>query len=102
MQAPDWFHFSRRLQRSRAHMQTKDAQVPFEDERYSYFAASRTPPPAVNRARIIAQPIETRAGIGFPLCDDRGLHTANVNRRDRAIYNLLRKAKWGDTILSED
>jgi ribosomal protein RSM22 (predicted rRNA methylase) len=102
MQAPDWCHFSQRLPRSRDHMLAKDANVPFEDERYSYIAVSRAPLPPSNRARIVAPPEETKAGISFPLCDERGLHKAAVNRRDRAIFNLLRKAKWGDTLLSED
>lgn len=102
MQPPDWCHFSQRLPRSRDHMLAKDASVPFEDERFSYIAATREPLPAVNRARIIAPPEETKAGIGFPLCDDNGLHKANLNRRDKAIFNLLKKAKWGDVIVSED
>jgi ribosomal protein RSM22 (predicted rRNA methylase) len=102
MQAPDWCHFSQRLPRSRAHMALKDASVPFEDERFSYVAVTRGPVPDVNRARIIKQPEETKSGIGFPLCDDNGLHTAAVNRRDKAIYNLMKKAKWGDVIVSED
>ena len=32
--APDWCHFSQRLQRSRAHKQVKGAELPFEDERF--------------------------------------------------------------------
>jgi ribosomal protein RSM22 (predicted rRNA methylase) len=102
VRSPDWCHFSQRLPRSRDHMQAKDANVPFEDERFSYIAVTREPLPPTNRARIVRQPEETKAGIGFPLCDDRGLHTANVNRRDKAIFNLLRKARWGDVIVSED
>lgn len=102
MQAPNWCHFSQRLPRSRDHMLAKDASVPFEDERFSYIAATREKLPPVNRARIIAQPEETKAGIAFPLCDDNGLHKANLNRRDKAIFNLLKKAKWGDVIVSED
>jgi len=102
MKAPDWCHFSQRLPRSRDHMLAKDASVPFEDERFSYLAVSRHPAPPTNRARIIKPPEGTRAGIGFPLCDDNGLHTASVNRRDKAIYNLIKKAKWGDVIVSDD
>jgi len=102
MQAPDWCHFSQRLPRSRDHMLLKDASVPFEDERYSYVAVSRTTVPASNRARIIAEPRESRAGLELPLCDDHGLHVANINRRDKAVFNLLKKARWGDVIVSED
>ena len=36
LQAPDWCHFAQRLPRSRAHMQMKGADVPFEDEKFSY------------------------------------------------------------------
>jgi ribosomal protein RSM22 (predicted rRNA methylase) len=102
MKAPDWCHFSQRLPRTRDHMALKDASVPYEDERFSYVIATREKLPATNRARIVAQPEETRTGITFPLCDGRGLHGAAVNKRDRAIFNLLKKAKWGDTLLSED
>ena len=58
--------------------------------------------PPSNRARIIAPPQETKAGITLPLCDERGLHHAVISRRNRDAYALLRKAKWGDTILSEE
>jgi ribosomal protein RSM22 (predicted rRNA methylase) len=98
----DWCHFSQRLQRSRDHLKVKGASVPFEDERYSYVAVSRPPIARMNLARIIAPPEETKAGITLPLCAERGLQRAFVSRRQRDVYTLLRKAKWGDTILSED
>ncbi len=102
MKAPDWCHFSQRLPRSRDHMKAKDASVPFEDERYSYVVLVREPVPPANRARIIAPPEENKAGITFPICDDRGLHRGVILRRDRAVFEMLRKAGWGDTIVSED
>ena len=40
--APDWCHFSRRVARSRLHRLTKGADVPWEDEKFIYLAASRT------------------------------------------------------------
>jgi ribosomal protein RSM22 (predicted rRNA methylase) len=99
---PDWCHFSQRLPRSRDHLKVKGASVPFEDERYSYVVAARRPAAQANRARIIAPPEETKAGITLPLCDERGLHRAFVSRRERDAFRLLRKAKWGDSILSEE
>ena len=32
LQPPDWCHFSQRLQRTRAHMQVKGAELPFEEQ----------------------------------------------------------------------
>jgi ribosomal protein RSM22 (predicted rRNA methylase) len=102
MRAPDWCHFSQRLPRSRAHMIVKDAEVPFEDERYSYVAVSREKPREANRARIIAEPQETKVGLTLPLCDEHGLHAGVINKRDRVVFNLLKKARWGDVIASEE
>ena len=99
---PDWCHFSQRLPRSRDHLKVKGASVPFEDERYSYVAVSRSEPVRANMARIIAPPEETKSGLTLPLCAERGLQRAFISRRQRDVFALLRKAKWGDTILSED
>ncbi len=98
----DWCHFSQRLPRSRDHLKVKGATVPFEDERYSYVAVSRRLIARTNLARIIAAPEESKAGISLPLCAERGLQRAFVSRRQRDVFALLRNAKWGDTILSEE
>jgi len=102
IEGSDWCHFSQRLPRSRDHLKVKDATVPFEDERYSYVTVSRAPVARANLARIIAPPEESKAGVTLPLCTARGLHRAFVSRRQRDLYALLRKAKWGDTILSQE
>jgi len=98
----DWCHFSQRLPRSRDHLKVKNASVPFEDERYSYVAVTRRPLERSSQARIIAPPQESKAGLTLPLCTERGLHQAVVSRRHREMFATLRKAKWGDTILSEE
>ncbi len=98
----DWCHFSQRLPRSRDHLKAKGASVPFEDERYSYVAVTRRPVARANLARIIAPPKQTKSGITLALCTDRGLQSAFVAKRQRDVYAVLRRAKWGDTILSEE
>lgn len=91
----DWCHFSQRLARSRDHMLVKSASVPFEDERYAYLAASRAPV-AQGRARIIKPVIEQKPATLFPLCDESGLHTKTVPRRDKEQFRMARKKNWGD------
>jgi ribosomal protein RSM22 (predicted rRNA methylase) len=91
----DWCHFSERLARSRDHMLVKSASVPFEDERYSYLAASRSPV-AHGSARIIKPPIEHKPAISLPLCDVSGLQVKAILRRDKEQFRIARKKKWGD------
>ncbi|TGT92956.1 methyltransferase type 11, partial [bacterium M00.F.Ca.ET.163.01.1.1] len=68
---PDWCHFSRRVARSRLHRLAKDADVPWEDEKFIYVAASRQP--AVSRAaRVIAPPKSGSGKVSMKLCDADG------------------------------
>ncbi len=93
--APDWCHFSVRLSRSREHMHAKKAVVPFEDEKFGYVMASRQPV-ALDGARILAPPAETKAEIRFRLCSEIGLSRQSIARRDKTAYKRVRKLEWGD------
>ena len=90
----DWCHFSRRLPRSRDHMLLKGANVPFEDERYSYVVMTREK--VASGARILAPPLESKPGITFKLCDENGLRAQFVAVRDKDEYRRVRKRSWGD------
>jgi ribosomal protein RSM22 (predicted rRNA methylase) len=94
MAGNDWCHFSQRLPRSRDHMQAKGANVPFEDERYSYLVVARDK--VAKGARILAPPLETKPGLTFKLCDETGLRAQFVAVRDKGEYRRVRKLGWGD------
>jgi len=99
MTGTDWCHFSQRLPRTRDHLQTKGAKVPYEDERYTYIAVSRTRHSAQDgRARILAPPKEAKPGITLKLCTPPGLEHRFVARRDRETYAAARKSDWGDVV----
>ena len=100
LQAPDWCHFAQRLARSRAHMQVKGADVPFEDERFSYVVLTRAP---VTRhpSRILAQPAVGKAGVSAKLCTPDGVTIAKVPRRDKAAYAHARHWRWGDAVIEK-
>jgi len=93
-QQNDWCHFSQRLPRSRDHMLLKEAQVPFEDERYAYLVVTREK--VATGARILAPPLEEKPGKTFKLCDENGLRAQHVARRDKEEYRRVRKKDWGD------
>jgi ribosomal protein RSM22 (predicted rRNA methylase) len=97
LQPPDWCHFSQRLQRSRAHMQVKGAEVPFEDERFSYVALSRVPAPS-RPSRMLAQPDVGKVEITAKLCTPQGLSFTKVPRRAKADYASARRWRWGDAV----
>ncbi len=97
---PDWCHFAQRLPRSRAHMQMKDAEVPFEDEKFSYVVLTRTP--LVQRpSRVLAPPVVGKAEITAKLCAPEGLTLAKVPRRDKPAYARARRWAWGDAVMEK-
>jgi ribosomal protein RSM22 (predicted rRNA methylase) len=101
LQAPDWCHFTQRLQRSRAHKQLKAAELPYEDEKFIYVALTRA---AVERRpkRVLAQPKVTKIAVTAKLCTDQGVFLATVPRRDKSAYGRFRKFDWGDAIFGSD
>jgi ribosomal protein RSM22 (predicted rRNA methylase) len=96
----DWCHFSIRLPRSRDHRQAKGAEVPFEDERFSYLIAARPGIAAAPwRPRILAPPRTAKPGIALKLCGlDGRVENRLVPKRDKPAYAIARRLDWGDTL----
>jgi ribosomal protein RSM22 (predicted rRNA methylase) len=98
--SPDWCHFAQRLPRSQAHKQVKGAELPFEDEKFSYVALSRAPV-AQHPARVLAQPAVGKAEISAKLCTPDGLAMTKMPRRDKTGYARARRWRWGDAVMEE-
>ena len=98
LQPPDWCHFTQRLQRSQAHRQIKGAELPFEDEKFSYVALTRAPV-ASRLARVLAQPIVGKVEVTAKLCASGGLEIARVPRRAKEHYARARRWRWGDAVV---
>jgi ribosomal protein RSM22 (predicted rRNA methylase) len=96
--APDWCHFSRRVARSRTHRLAKEADVPWEDEKFIYLAASRVPGerPA---ARVLARPRAASGAVRLKLCSNSGqVEERLVTRRQGDVYKTARRLDWGDRL----
>ena len=93
---PDWCHFSARVARSRIHRLAKDADVPWEDEKFIYLAASRLSPPA-RTARVLAPPERASGRVNLKLCrtDGSAAHRL-VTRREGDAFKHARRIGWGD------
>src|SRR4051794_89093 len=98
--APDWCHFAQRLPRLRAHKQIKGAELPFEDEKFSYVALTRAPG-ASHPTRVLAQPLISKVEVTAKLCTPDGLAIAKIPRRAKADYARARRWRWGDAVMQE-
>lgn len=90
----DWCHFTARIARSRLHKQLKGADVPYEDEKFCFLAASKGS--QENRsARIIRRPVIEPGKITLKLCAKQGVTTEMITRKDPR-FKAARKAQNGD------
>lgn len=92
---PDWCHFAARVERSSIHRRVKDAELGYEDEKYSYVALARKSV-ELPRARIIRRPRHQPGLIVLDTCTAGGLRTERVTKRDREAFRAARKRSWGD------
>ncbi|MGW5119777.1 small ribosomal subunit Rsm22 family protein [Streptomyces noursei] len=92
----DWCHFSARVSRSSLHRQVKGGSLAYEDEKFSYVAATRLPAgPAA--ARIVRKPQIRKGQVLLDLCtEDDALRRETVTKRHGAAYREARDAAWGD------
>ena len=92
----DWCHFTVRVQRGKIHKMLKDADVPYEDEKFSYIAFSREPIEIKKFGRIMRHPITQKGRMELSLCTREGIHTKTVTKKDSEGYKAAKKANCGD------
>ncbi|MFD4988872.1 small ribosomal subunit Rsm22 family protein [Streptomyces sp. NPDC058374] len=92
----DWCHFAARVSRSSLHRQVKGASLAWEDEKFSYVAATRfRPGPAA--ARVVRRPQTRKGQVLLDLCRDTGeLRRETVTKRQGPLYRAARDTAWGD------
>lgn len=93
--APDWCHFTVRVPRNRAHKRAKAGDAPFEDEKFTYLALSRSPA-ETQPARVLRHPMRYKGHVRLDLCTENGLRTETITRASGECYALARKAQSGD------
>jgi ribosomal protein RSM22 (predicted rRNA methylase) len=92
----DWCHFAERLDRSRLHRSVKAGELSYEDEKYSYVAATSQP---VHRpaARILRHPQLRKGLVSLELCTSSGDATNERISKSQDLYRAARNARWGDS-----
>jgi ribosomal protein RSM22 (predicted rRNA methylase) len=98
LQPPDWCHFAERVARSRLHRLAKEAEVPWEDEKFSYVALSRRPA-ATAAARVIARPRKGSGRVTLKLCRPDGSADEELfSRRDGSVFKRAWRSDWGSLV----
>lgn len=99
IEGSDWCHFSRRVARSKLHRLTKQADVPWEDEKYIYLAVTRFEGERVGN-RILAPVKTSRGKAELKLCRNDGTIASQViTKRDGNVFKHARRADWGDAFI---
>lgn len=91
----DWCHFAARVNRSSLHRQVKGAELGYEDEKYAYVIASRTP---VDRAegRVLRHPQRRKGLVSLQVCRRSGIAgPVVVSKRDGELYREAKDVRWG-------
>ncbi len=97
MKESDWCHFSARIPRSRLHRYVKEGALGYEDEKFSYLIASKTPLAPSSSARILRHPLKLSGHVRLALCTSRGERQETVvGRSNKEFYRKARDASWGD------
>jgi ribosomal protein RSM22 (predicted rRNA methylase) len=97
LREPDWCHFARKVARSRLHRLVKTAKVPWEDEKFIYFAAARHPATVGAGRRVIAPPRRGSGRVSLKLCRDDGQAEEQLfTRRAGEAFRQARRLNWGD------
>lgn len=93
-----WCHFSARLPRSRDHLLTKSANVPFEDEKFSYLVAGKGFGDLDRGRRILTTPRVGKAAIALTLCAPQAPADIAIARGDKDAYRAAKRLDWGDAL----
>lgn len=89
----DWCHFTARAQRSKLHKLLKNADVPYEDEKFCFLAAAKEGcSPCVGR--ILRKPRTESGRITLALCGTDGLKTEMITKKS-PLFKAARKSEHG-------
>ena len=95
IKADDWCHFVTRVERSKLHKYLKGGDVPFEDEKFSYIAVSKSHSNCAYQYRVLRHPQIGNGNISLTLCTKEGI----INKRyfkSHSQYKQLKKIKTGE------
>ncbi|MEV4508432.1 small ribosomal subunit Rsm22 family protein [Dactylosporangium sp. NPDC049525] len=95
MTGKDWCHFAARVNRSALHRKLKEAELGYEDEKFSYVALTKGD--NQGRGRVVRHPAFRKGLVTLQVCNpDTKVGPTLVSKREGPTYKAARDAEWGD------
>lgn len=95
MPADNWCHFSVRLERTWAHRYLKSGTLSYEDEKFSYVAATKLSVHPFS-GRIISHPEKHSGHLRLRICGSDGkLEMRTFSKKNGEDYKRAKKMEWG-------
>ena len=93
----DWCHSIVRMERTKLHKLLKNAELPYEDEKFSYIAISKESCDN-SGIRILRHPIIEKGRITLKVCHNGNIEEMLVTKKDKELFKSVKKKKCGDNI----
>lgn len=93
----DWCHFSCRVPRTKIMKQIKNAEVPYEDEKFCYMAFSKNLF-QISGLRVLKHPYYRPKVVEMEVCSEAGVKKIVITKNNKERYREARNAKIGDII----
>lgn len=96
-----WCHFARRVERSQAQRILKEGFRPYEDEKFSYIAASRVSSLPI-AGRVTLQPHVIGNASRIEVCAALALEEWRISKNEKPKFRRAKKLYWGEAIETDD
>ena len=93
----DYCQFYARFNRSRLQRLSKDAELPYEDEKYFYLLIAKNASEKQEK-RVIRRPQIKTNLVELKLCSAEGVKDLKITKKDKELYKRARKVKINETI----
>lgn len=93
----DWCHSIVRMERTKVHKVLKNADLPYEDEKFSYIAISKENYNNMG-IRILRHPMIEKGKITLKVCHNGKIEDMIITKKDKELFKMVKKKKCGDLI----
>ena len=90
----DWCHSIIRVERNKVHKFLKDADAPYEDEKFSYIAISKEKIDN-SGSRILRHPNISSGYIKTKLCTNGNIEEKTFTKKEKEMFKKVKKLKCG-------